>query len=97
MGKVDYLRLKTLADVKAERVRVGDRIDRAEARLKEDYAQVTRMFDFDYIVQAVARKMAAVYGVIETVISGYDLVSSLVGKFRACRAGDCKDDDRRED
>ena len=50
MGKVDYLRLKTLADVKAERVRVGDRIDRAEARLKEDYAQVTRMFDFDYIV-----------------------------------------------
>ena len=95
MEKVDYLRLRTLADVKAERTRVGDQIDRTEARLKEDYNQVTRLFDFDYIAQAIARKMATLYGIIETVMSGYQLVSSLVGKFRGRNNDDQNDDDRQ--
>ncbi len=82
MEKVDYLSLKTLADVKAARTRVGDRLDKVEARLKEDYNDVTRMFDFSYIAEAVARKMATIYGIIETVLSGYDLVSTFVSKFR---------------
>ena len=95
MEKVDYLRLRTLADVKAERIRVGDQIDRAEARLKEDYTQVTRLFDFDYIAQAIARKMATLYGIIETVMSGYQLVSSLVGKFRGRNDDDQNHHDRQ--
>lgn len=95
MEKVDYLRLRTLADVKSERIRVGDQIDRVEARLKEDYTQVTRLFDIDYIAQAIARKMATLYGIIETVMSGYQLVSSLVGKFRGRRCDDRNDDDRQ--
>lgn len=95
MEKVDYLRLRTLADVKAERTRIGDRIDRAEARLKEDYSRITRLFDFDYIAEAIARKMATIYGIIETVMSGYQMVSSLVGKFRSHRCDDRNDDDRQ--
>lgn len=94
MEKVDYLSLKTLADVKAARTRVGDRLDKAEARLKEDYNEVTRMFDFSYIVEAVARKMATIYGIIETVLSGYNLVSTFVSKFRDQRRRErCCDED----
>lgn len=95
MGKVDYLNLKTLADVKAERSRVDDRIGEVEMRLKDDYAQVTRLFDFDYIAQAIARKMATIYGIIETVMSGYQMVSSLVGKFRSHRCDERNDEERQ--
>ena len=90
MEKVDYLKLKTLADVKRQRVRVGDRLDEVEARLKGDYAQLTGMFDFGYIAESVARKMAKLYSIIEVAFSGYDLVRNLIGQYRSRKdhAGD---------
>ena len=51
--------MKTLSDVKAARVRVDTQLERVEGRLKEDYRQAARLFDFDYLVEAASAKVAS--------------------------------------
>ena len=53
MERIDYRQLKTLSDVKAARARVDAQLERAEGRLKEDYRQAARLFDFDYLVDVI--------------------------------------------
>ena len=85
MERIDYRQLKTLSDVKAARVRVDTQLERVEGRLKEDYRQAARLFDFDYLVEAASAKVASFCGVIEAVVSGYRMVSQWIGRLRSPR------------
>lgn len=85
MERIDYRQLKTLSDVKVARARVDTHLKRAEGRLKEDYRQAARLFDFDYLVEAVSAKVASFCGVIEAAVSGYRMVSQWIGCFRSPR------------
>lgn len=81
-SRVKYTRLKTLADVKAERIRISNEIDRAEERLQDDYERITEMFSIDYLMGVVSEKTARIYSMIQWISSGYSFVASIIQKYR---------------
>lgn len=85
MERIDYRQLKTLSDVKAARARVDAQLERAEGRLKEDYRQAARLFDFDYLVEAASARIASFCGVIEAAVSGFRMVGQWIGRLRSPR------------
>ena len=97
MERIDYRQLKTLSDVKAARVRVDTQLERVEGRLKEDYRQAARLFDFDYLVEAASAKVASLCGVIEAAVSGYRMVSQWIGCLRSPRQEESPQEERTTD
>ena len=52
-SRVNYRQIKTLADVRAERLRIAGELDGVEERLNDDYRRITGMFSVGYVVERV--------------------------------------------
>ena len=48
--RVDYRKIRTLADVQAQRLRIARELDRVEMRLEEDYRRIDDMFSVNYLI-----------------------------------------------
>ena len=59
--RVDYRKIRTLADVQAQRLRIARELDRVEMRLEEDYRRIDDMFSVNYLIERVANGIGKLY------------------------------------
>ena len=50
-SRVNYRQIKTLADVRAERLRIAGELDGVEERLNDDYRRITGMFSVEMCIR----------------------------------------------
>ncbi|GHU99591.1 hypothetical protein FACS1894159_03860 [Bacteroidia bacterium] len=77
---VDYARLRTIDDVRAERNRINRRIDRVRENLDEDLQQFTGLFTIDYWLEALGQKLLTFNSTVKSAWSGVKLIMSLFGR-----------------
>lgn len=82
--RVNYSGLRTLADVRKERVRVQRNINRVKEHLNDDYESFTDMLTIDYWADFFMNKFRSATPAVSAIYSGFRLVSSL---FEGSRCG----------
>ena len=63
-SRVNYRQIKTLADVRAERLRIAGELDGVEERLNDDYRRITGMFSVGYVVERVTTGAGKFYSAV---------------------------------
>ena len=79
-SRVDYRRLRTIDDVRAQRRRVNRELGHASRRLSNDWEDFKEMFTLDYWLGQLARGTSNLTGVIHSAVSGFNMVASLFKK-----------------
>ena len=85
-SRVNYRQIKTLADVRAERLRIAGELDGVEERLNDDYRRITGMFSVGYVVERVTTGAGKVYSAVEWAMTAYNMVRSVIGKYKEASA-----------
>ena len=80
--KVQYLKIRTIADLRAERQRVDAELGRVGSKLRGDYENVTHMFSMGYVVEQITGRAGQVYNLVQWAMSGYEFVRSLIDKYK---------------
>lgn len=83
MTKVEYAKIRTMAELKAERRRIGREMEQAGERLRDDYRNVSRMFTLGYAVEYVAGRADRIYTLVQWGMSGFRFVRSMIDKYRS--------------
>ena len=73
---VDYTRLKTLKDVKRERIRVNKELEYVKYNLGVDYGNFADYFSFDHWKNVVIDKVVGASPTVSMIFSGYDFITS---------------------
>lgn len=81
-NNVQYLKIQSQADLRAERQRVASELNRVERRLQDDYQNVTRMFSFGYVAERVVGGAHRMSHLVEQVMLGYEFIRSLIDKYK---------------
>ena len=76
--RVDYRKIRTLADVQAQRLRIARELDRVEMRLEEDYRRIDDMFSVNYLIERVAN----FYSIFEWIRTTYTTIRVTMDKYR---------------
>ena len=71
MSKVHYQRIRSLQDVKIERLRVENELDAVERRLRDDYRGISKMFSVGYLMEQITGKANLIYNIVQWSMSGY--------------------------
>ncbi|MFQ8806981.1 MAG: hypothetical protein ACLR8Y_20390 [Alistipes indistinctus] len=86
-SRVNYRQIKTLADVRAERLRIAGELDgveeRLNGRLPPDYRHVQRRLRRRKRVTTGAGKF---YSAVEWAMTAYNMVRSVIGKYKEASA-----------
>ena len=86
MSKVHYQRIRSLQDVKIERLRVENELDAVERRLRDDYRGISKMFSVGYLMEQITGKANLIYNIVLWSMSGYNFVHSMIDKYKAMNA-----------
>ena len=86
MSKVHYQRIRSLQDVKIERLRVENELDAVERRLRDDYRGISKMFSVGYLMEQITGKANLIYNIVQWSMSGYNFVHSMIDKYNAMNA-----------
>ena len=86
MSKVHYQRIRSLQDVKIERLRVENELDAVERRLRDDYRGISKMFSVGYLMEQITGKANLIYNIVQWSMSGYNFVHSMIDKNKAMNA-----------
>ena len=86
MSKVHYQRIRSLQDVKIERLRVENELDAVERRLRDDYRGISKMFSVGYLMEQITGKANLIYNIVQWSMSGYNFVHSMIDKYKAGNA-----------
>ena len=78
-SRVNYRQIKTLADVRAERLRIAGELD-------DDYRRITGMFSVGYVVERVTTGAGKFYSAVEWAMTAYNMVRSVIGKYKEASA-----------
>ena len=81
-SRVNYRQIKTLADVRAERLRIAGELDGVEERLNDDYRRITGMFSVGYVVERVTTGAGKFYSAVEWAMTAYNMVRSVIASTR---------------
>ncbi len=79
-SKVDYQQIRTLADVRAERMRIAEKLDECQDRLDNDCARITDIFRVSYLVERVTAGAWKFCSAISWAITAQKKIWSLIGK-----------------
>ena len=82
MSKVHYQRIRSLQDVKIERLRVENELDAVERRLRDDYRGISKMFSVGYLMEQITGKANLIYNIVQWSMSGYNFVHSMIDKYK---------------
>jgi|GEM_PF-4978336 len=85
-SRVNYKRLKSLKDLRAERLRIAREVYYKKAEILDDIEQVQELFTPDYWMGMLTRKVGNLTSTSGMLATGYDLVSSLIKKKRKKKA-----------
>lgn len=80
--RVDYRKIRTLADVQAQRLRIARELDRVEMRLEEDYRRIDDMFSVNYLIERVANGIGKFYSIFEWIRTIYTTIRVTMDKYR---------------
>ena len=80
--RVDYRKIRTLADVQAQRLRIAREFDRVEMRLKEDYRRINDIFNVNYLIERVANGIGKFYSIFEWIRTTYTTIRVTMDKYR---------------
>ena len=86
MSKVHYQRIRSLQDVKIERLRVENELDAVERRLRDDYRGISKMFSVGYLMEQITGKANLIYNIVQWSMSGYNFVHSMIDKYNPIKA-----------
>ncbi len=84
---IRYDRLKTLADVRAQRQHVYRELVRTKARLGEDYDRLGDIFSVEYWTGMLSRRLGAMVPSATWVTMGYELISMWMSRRKKKRKG----------
>lgn len=84
---VQYERLRTLADVRAERYRVNREINRTKEKLVDDYEDCKHMLTLDYWVGRLTKRVSSFTAspTAQWIFMGYNMISSFIQRRKEAK------------
>ncbi len=99
---VDYTRLKSIKDVKRERIRINKEIEYVKYNLGVDYGNFSDYFSWDHWKNVIIDKVVDSSPTVSMIFSGYDFITSFFrrrkkrhakkarrGEVAKCSSGNC--------
>ncbi len=84
MNRAHYSEIKTIGQLRLERMRIRERLTVAEENIEDDVYEISGMFTFDGIINMLfPRRSDKVGSILAAAYSAYDLVSSIIGLLRS--------------
>lgn len=80
--RINYKRLRTIEDVRAERIRLTVAINNTERDLEDDYRRLRDYFTLDYWVGAVTGQLSGIGSSSQWIATGYNIISALIQRYR---------------
>lgn len=83
MNKIDYTRIRSLSDLRAERRRVKREMESTERRMNENYQMACHALSPERLFGSLSRKAQGAYSLIQTAYSSYEFIRDIVRKRKA--------------